>query len=133
MSKRQEYSSGRKPCPHCGGMVLGIGFGHNPATDTDECSVKCQMCGSRGPFCTNEDDAWEGWNSRFSSSPGKMKKHIKLCKRNLKSDRVKCCATCPFEDMIISEDKFLSKEENMEQLFKNKRSMIEFKDGEKSE
>jgi hypothetical protein len=26
--------------------------------------------------------------------------HIKLCKRNLKSSRVKCCANCPFEAEI---------------------------------
>lgn len=31
----------------------------------------------------------------------KLKTHIKLCKRNLKSDRVKCCASCPFEEEII--------------------------------
>jgi len=31
----------------------------------------------------------------------KLKNHVKLCKRNLKSDRVKCCATCPFEDEIV--------------------------------
>lgn len=27
--------------------------------------------------------------------------HIKLCKKNLKSSRVKCCATCPFEEEIL--------------------------------
>lgn len=32
----------------------------------------------------------------------KLKNHIKLCSRNLKSDRVKCCASCPFEDEIVS-------------------------------
>ncbi len=31
----------------------------------------------------------------------KLSNHIKLCKRNLKSKRVKCCATCPFEEEII--------------------------------
>lgn len=31
----------------------------------------------------------------------KLETHIKLCKRNLKSDKVKCCANCPFEAEII--------------------------------
>lgn len=31
----------------------------------------------------------------------KLTTHIKLCKRNLRSDRVKCCAGCPFECVII--------------------------------
>ena len=33
----------------------------------------------------------------------KLRQHIKLCKRNLKSERVKCCAQCPFEEEIIQE------------------------------
>ena len=33
----------------------------------------------------------------------KLKKHVKLCKRNLSSDRVVCCAECPFEEEIVSE------------------------------
>ena len=29
--------------------------------------------------------------------------HVKsLCERNLRSDRVKCCAQCPFEDEIVA-------------------------------
>ena len=32
----------------------------------------------------------------------KMKKHVnKLCKKNLKDKRVKCCAECPFMEEII--------------------------------
>jgi hypothetical protein len=31
----------------------------------------------------------------------KLKIHIKLCKRNLKSTRVKCCNNCPFEEEIL--------------------------------
>jgi len=31
----------------------------------------------------------------------KLKRHIKLCRRNLSSKRVKCCAYCPFEEEII--------------------------------
>lgn len=33
----------------------------------------------------------------------KLKNHIKLCKRNLNSKRVKCCTNCPFEEEIIKE------------------------------
>jgi hypothetical protein len=33
----------------------------------------------------------------------KLNNHIKLCKRNLKSNRVKCCAQCPFEEEIVSQ------------------------------
>ena len=32
----------------------------------------------------------------------KLSKHIKLCKKNLKDKRVKCCANCPFEEEIVS-------------------------------
>jgi len=28
--------------------------------------------------------------------------HIKLCKRNLRNKRVKCCAICPFEEEILA-------------------------------
>jgi hypothetical protein len=31
----------------------------------------------------------------------KLKQHIKLCVKNLKSNRVKCCGNCPFEDDIL--------------------------------
>ena len=31
----------------------------------------------------------------------KLRNHVKLCKKNLKSDRVKCCGNCPFEDEIV--------------------------------
>lgn len=31
----------------------------------------------------------------------KLAIHIKLCRKNLKSKRVKCCANCPFEEEII--------------------------------
>lgn len=30
----------------------------------------------------------------------KLAKHVKLCRKNLKSARVKCCASCPFEEEI---------------------------------
>lgn len=31
----------------------------------------------------------------------KLKKHVKLCKRNLKDKRTRCCANCPFEEEIV--------------------------------
>jgi hypothetical protein len=31
----------------------------------------------------------------------RLQKHVRLCRRNLTSRRVKCCATCPFEDEIV--------------------------------
>jgi len=33
----------------------------------------------------------------------KLRTHVKLCRRNLKSSRVKCCANCPFEEEIVGE------------------------------
>lgn len=32
----------------------------------------------------------------------RLEKHLKLCKRNLRSNRVKCCAFCPWEDEIVA-------------------------------
>lgn len=46
----------------------------------------------------------------------KMKNHLKLCKKNLKDKRVKCCLECPFEDEIVKFDP------QMEQLFLEKRN-----------
>ena len=34
--------------------------------------------------------------------PDKLKKHIKLCKRNIKRD-AKCCKNCPFEYLLSIE------------------------------
>jgi len=31
----------------------------------------------------------------------RLEKHIKLCKKNLNQQKVKCCAFCPFEEEII--------------------------------
>ena len=31
----------------------------------------------------------------------KLSKHIKLCRKNLKDTRTKCCAECPFEEEIV--------------------------------
>ena len=33
----------------------------------------------------------------------KLKNHVKLCLKNLKNNRVKCCAQCPFEEEIVKE------------------------------
>lgn len=33
----------------------------------------------------------------------KLVNHVKLCRRNLMSSRVKCCAECPFEEEIVRE------------------------------
>ena len=44
--------------------------------------------------------------------------HVKLCRKNLKSNRVKCCATCPFEDFIVS-----SYPDTID-LFKDKRKFL---------
>jgi hypothetical protein len=34
----------------------------------------------------------------------KLRKHIKkLCIKNLRSDKVKCCGECPFEEIICQE------------------------------
>ena len=48
----------------------------------------------------------------------KMKTHLKLCRKNLKSSRVVCCASCPFEDVIVGYDV------GMEPLFKAKKALI---------
>jgi hypothetical protein len=45
----------------------------------------------------------------------KLKNHIKLCIKNLKSQRVKCCGQCPFEKEIIKEYS------NLKELFLKKR------------
>jgi len=49
----------------------------------------------------------------------KLKEHIKLCRKNLNSKRVKCCANCPFEEEITREypelkEKFEGKKNNSE-------------------
>jgi len=31
----------------------------------------------------------------------KLANHVNLCKKNLKSKRVKCCGNCPFEHEIV--------------------------------
>ena len=44
--------------------------------------------------------------------------HLKLCRKNLKSNRVKCCTECPFEDEIVEVAPTMAK------LFEAKRHMI---------
>jgi hypothetical protein len=48
----------------------------------------------------------------------KLGKHIRLCRRNLRSNRVKCCATCPFEEFIVAHTP------DLKSLFETKRSMV---------
>lgn len=31
----------------------------------------------------------------------RLEKHVKLCRKNLKDTRTKCCALCPFEEEIV--------------------------------
>ena len=38
-----------------------------------------------------------------------IEKHLKLCTRNLRSKRVRCCADCPFEDVIVAHRPCLKK------------------------
>ena len=61
----------RRPCPFCGGKLIGIGWGEEKARRRDGsiegkewCSVICRGCSARGPSCWSEDDAWNGWNAR---------------------------------------------------------------------
>jgi hypothetical protein len=49
----------------------------------------------------------------------KLSRHIKLCLKNLRSNRTKCCANCPFEEEI------LSVYPDMKELFEDKRKKME--------
>ena len=57
----------------------------------------------------------------------KLRKHVRLCKRNLRSRRVRCCATCPFEDEIVAAFP------EMKAMFDEKRSFIVGFDGQMKE
>jgi hypothetical protein len=101
--------SERRNCPHCGSHLLGIGWGSSKDRDgeRDWCSVICRGCSARGPQCETEEDAWKGWagvDNLTRVDKEKLKNHICLCKKNLKSDRVKCCANCPFEEAVVDAD-----------------------------
>jgi hypothetical protein len=48
----------------------------------------------------------------------KLDRHLRLCRRNLKGDRVKCCASCPFEAIIVAHAPELT------ELFERKRSVL---------
>lgn len=54
----------------------------------------------------------------FSVELSKLENHVRLCRRNLRSNKVKCCATCPFENIIceIYPD--------MKKLFERKRARL---------
>jgi len=49
----------------------------------------------------------------------KLKIHVKLCRRNLKNIKIKCCASCPFEDEMVAEYPELAEE------FTKKRKWLE--------
>lgn len=51
----------------------------------------------------------------------KLATHIKLCRRNLRSKRVKCYANCPFEEEIIQYYP------ELEIMFESKRKELERK------
>ena len=51
-----------------------------------------------------------------------LQDHIKLCKKNLRSKRVKCCASCPFEEFIID------KSPGMAVMFEDKRRQLNVQD-----
>lgn len=48
----------------------------------------------------------------------RLANHVKLCRKNLKSNRVQCCGTCPFEDFIVASYP------DTEALFKAKRKFL---------
>jgi len=47
-----------------------------------------------------------------------LARHLRLCRRNLKSDRVKCCAACLFEPIITAHAPELA------ELFARKRAAL---------
>lgn len=49
----------------------------------------------------------------------RLEKHLKLCRKNLGDKRVRCCASCPFEDELVSA------RPEMKKLFMAKRKMLE--------
>lgn len=102
----------RFPCPHCGGRILGVGWSSERtessrtglSTTTEWCRVICRKCSASGPSMRSEAEAWEAWDSRDVVDKEKLDRHLKLCRRNLKSDRVVCCGSCPFEKIIVGND-----------------------------
>ena len=47
----------------------------------------------------------------------KLSKHVRLCRKNLKTKRVKCCLDCPFEEEISNEYP------DVKELFKERRTI----------
>jgi len=43
------------PCPHCGGKIVGVGWGG------DMCRVICRMCGASGQEKPTESEAKKAW------------------------------------------------------------------------
>lgn len=95
-------TSALRPCPHCGATVyVGVKRVGN------KCRVACRTCGASGPEMDTEAEAKAAWSAKDLVVPigtQKLVKHIKLCRKNLKSDRVVCCVSCPFESAVVSAD-----------------------------
>lgn len=74
MTKRLKKDiSSKRRCQHCGGRILGIGWGieklkvnDGEVIENDWCSVICRTCSARGPACKTEDEAWPAFNARLS-------------------------------------------------------------------
>ena len=114
----------RLPCPHCGSQLLGVGWGQTKtykrgkSVERDYCRVMCRRCFASGPWGESDKEAWSLWNSREVADMARLDNHLKLCRRNLKLSRVVCCASCPFEKLIVGHDPGISS------LFDAKRRMI---------
>lgn len=109
-----------RPCPHCGCSILGVGWMADKHP-MDRCSVICRTCGARGPEKTTEAEAKKAWSGKefvCRVDTDRLSKHIKLCRKNLKSNRVVCCANCPFEAAVVHEDM------DLYLLFEAKRKML---------
>jgi len=70
----------------------------------DACQVRCRTCNARGPLSDSERGAWDAWNARDVVDRARLDSHVRLCRRNLRSKRVACCASCPFEKLIVGHD-----------------------------
>lgn len=64
------------------------------------------------------DEILYGFEFEVDMNIEKLHNHIKLCRKNLKSSRVKCCAACPFEDEILCVFP------NMDKAFEAKRQFL---------
>lgn len=112
MRKYRKTKAGLAICPYFGWASEDIeGLGQQ---ENDVNLSFCSHPDNKEPY---EGNCQERNCPLISSSyEEKLRKHIKLCKRNLKNKRIKCCASCPFEEMIIKEYP------EMEEMFEEKRN-----------